>query len=65
MASHLIRSAIDVAKLHNLSVFVLFVDLVKAFDKVVRQLIYGWGPERPADAVAHLCALGVSLDAAQ
>ena len=40
VASHPIRSAIDVTKLHNLSVFVLFVDLVKAFDKVVRQLVW-------------------------
>ena len=54
MASHIVRSAIDAAKLLHLSLFVLFVDLVKAFDKIIRQLVYGWGPVRPPDAVAQL-----------
>ena len=44
----------------NLSFFILFVDLVKAFDKVIRQLVMGWGRNKPTDTVAYLCSFGVS-----
>ena len=65
MATHLIRSAIDTAKLLELSIFVLFVDLVKAFDKVIRQLVFGWGSSKPEDPVSFLCTLGVERVSAQ
>ena len=64
MASHIARTAIDVAILLRLSLFVFFVDVVKAFGKNFRQLVYGWGPNRPVHAVAELCQLGVAEDAA-
>ena len=64
VASHLIRTAIDVAKLQRLSVFVLFIDLVKAFDRVIRQLVLGWGDRPPGDPAAALEALGASPRAA-
>ena len=58
------KSAIDAAKLLRLSLFVLFVDLVKAFDKIIRLIVYGWGPTKPPDAVEQLCKLGVSVESA-
>ena len=42
-ASHIISTAIDIAALLSLSMFVLFVDLTKVFDKVIKQLPLGWG----------------------
>ena len=42
-ASHIIATAIDIAALLTLNIFVLFVDLTKAFDRVIRQLPLGWG----------------------
>ena len=47
-ASHIISSAIAAASLSQWSIFILFVDLVKAFDRVIRQIAYGWGPN-PSD----------------
>eukprot|EP00959_Pyramimonas_sp_CCMP1952_P312454 6540074-Pyramimonas_sp.AAC.1 len=38
VATLLIRAALGAAHLKNLSVVVLFVDLVKAFDRVIREL---------------------------
>ena len=46
MASHVIRSAAAAASMLNLSIFVLFVDLIKAFDKVIREIVHGWGVAR-------------------
>ena len=63
-AAHVVRTIIDWAKLRKLCLVVLFIDLVKAFDKVVRQLVMGWGPEPPPDPVAELRKLGVSARAA-
>ena len=60
VASHLVRSCASVAALLNLSIFILFVDLVKAFDKVIRQLVMGWGRNKPTETVAYLRSLGVS-----
>ncbi|CAK0858573.1 unnamed protein product [Prorocentrum cordatum] len=41
MAAHVIRSLIDRAHLMKYSIFVLFVDLSKAFDKICRELVLG------------------------
>eukprot|EP00973_Karenia_brevis_P020041 2750663-Karenia_brevis.AAC.1 len=58
MASHVIHSIIDYAALHGRSVLVLFADLCTAFDKVIRQLLYGWGTHPPRDKLAALIDLG-------
>ena len=63
-ASHIVRTAIDVAARWNFSIVVLFLDLVKAFDRVIRELVYGWGPTPPVDKVAFLKTRGVSERAA-
>ena len=47
-----------------MSILVLFVDLTKAFDKVVREPVFGWGPRPPADREGYLRELGVSEAAA-
>ena len=42
MAHHFIFSPIDFAACKKRSEFVLFLDLVKAFDKIVREIVVGW-----------------------
>eukprot|EP00959_Pyramimonas_sp_CCMP1952_P312009 6529740-Pyramimonas_sp.AAC.1 len=64
MASHVLHSLIDYACLAKLSIFVLYVDLTKAFDRVVRQLMYGWGDMPSSSHRSHLLSLGVSEPAA-
>ena len=44
----------------SLSVFVLFVDLFKAFDKVLRELVMGFPQHARCDRIAYLCTLGLS-----
>ena len=64
-ASHIVTSAIAVAHLLKLSLFVLFVDLTKAFDRVIRQLVHGWGLIKSSCRHAYLLQLGVSSMAAE
>eukprot|EP00973_Karenia_brevis_P092820 12414275-Karenia_brevis.AAC.1 len=42
MATHTLRLLQDYAKLHNKSLAILFVDLTKAFDRVLREVVFGW-----------------------
>eukprot|EP00973_Karenia_brevis_P051453 7144988-Karenia_brevis.AAC.1 len=63
-ATHLVLTATAIAKLRNWSVFVLFVDLTKAFDRVVRQLVMGWGDIPLDQRRQYLMSLGVNPDAA-
>ena len=48
---------------------VLFLDLVKAFDKAIRQIVYGWSPQHlhltPAQKAEFLVSSGVDLASAQ
>ena len=69
--NHTIRSLLQYAKLCSLSIFVLFLDLEKAFDKVIREIVMGW-PQSPDGAFAseeqqlrYLCSIGVDESAAQ
>ena len=53
--------------MRTLSIFVLFVDLTKAFDKVLRELVFGWPSEIGTDRharVAYLIEYGASEDVA-
>eukprot|EP00973_Karenia_brevis_P001563 211397-Karenia_brevis.AAC.1 len=56
-ATLILRSAIVYAQHNGLSLFVLFVDLVKAFDKVLREIVLGFTPEAARDPVAHFVRL--------
>ena len=60
MATHLLSSMINYAEQASMSIVILFVDLTKAFDRIIRQILHGWG-DLPADQRRHhLRGLGVS-----
>ena len=40
-ATHLLRSLLDLAAINGLSIAILFVDLVKAFDRILREIVLG------------------------
>ena len=63
-ASHSIRLILDLATLAALSVFILFVDLVKAFDRAVREIVFGF-PDGVTDPMEYLTSLGLDNDQAQ
>ena len=63
--THMVRTAIDVAAAMSLCIFILFVDLVKAFDRILRELLFGWPSNMTTTPVEHLMALGVSLEDAE
>ena len=62
-AGHVIRSLLDLAALASLSVFVLFVDLVKAFDRVIREIVFGF-PDGVTDPLEYLLSLGLDNEQA-
>ena len=63
LANHLIRAMIEWAALANLSIFVLFLDLEKAFDKIIREYVLGL-PQGCQEAPAtYLSRLGLTPDA--
>ena len=41
-ASHLLRTLLDCTKARSLTIAILFVDLVKAFDRLLREVVIGW-----------------------
>ncbi|CAK0891691.1 unnamed protein product [Prorocentrum cordatum] len=63
-ASMVVRLFISFATASKKSIFVLFLDLVKAFDKAIREIVFGFGPMPPEDPAAAFEALGVSRPAA-
>ena len=59
-ATHVVRIFLDVARLKNMSVMVLFVDLSKAFDYLIRELVLGWPAHiGPAERRRYLAKVGV------
>ena len=64
-AHHILRSFIDRANKLGHSFFILFLDLVKAFDRIIRELVFGWPPDVPEDRVQYLVELGVLPHAAE
>lgn len=62
IASHVVRSFLDTCAAKATSHFVLFIDLVKAFDRIIREIVLGW-PGDVDDPSAYLASLG--LDAEQ
>ena len=59
-AHHVILSVIAYAAELSLSLFSLFVDLVKAFDKVLRELVMGFPQHVRGDRLAYLVTRGLS-----
>lgn len=65
-AHHILQSYLDYCTLAKLCVFILFLDLVKAFDRVVRELVLGWPSHvLPSDRLQYLIGLGVPPAAAE
>ena len=60
LAHHLVLTALDYAAAMSYSIFVLFVDLVKAFDKVLRELVMGFSHHPAGDRVEYLCSVRLS-----
>ena len=63
VATHIVRSFIEMCLLNASSYFILFVDLVKAFDRVVRELVMGW-PSGVTDPREYLLSLGLTNEQA-
>ena len=42
IANHIVGSALDVARITNTCVSIVFIDLVKAFNYVLREAVVGW-----------------------
>ena len=58
-ATHILVTFMEVCKKRKKSFFVLFVDLVKAFDQVIRELVFGI-PSGVTDVKKHLRVRGVT-----
>ena len=58
-ATHVLLSFIAVCNACAMSYFVLFVDLVKAFDRIVRELVFGW-PAYASDPREYLRGIGLN-----
>ena len=62
---HIIQSMVSYAALAKLSVFVLFVDLVAAYDSVVREIALGLPHNLEEDGESYLRSIGLSSDVAK
>ena len=60
-ATHLLRTLLDYAASCGKSVAILFVDLVKAFDRVIREVVLGW-PQDGRRGSDYLCDLGFNRE---
>ena len=66
LAGHTLRTAVDLAKSMNWSYMLLFVDLTKAFDMLVRETVMGWSDDVPPESrLQRLLDLGLSAEKAQ
>ena len=63
LATHIVRSFFDYSLAAALSVFVLFVDLVKAFDRAIREIVFGF-PRGVTNSFEYLRGLGLSEEQA-
>ena len=59
-ATHILVTFMEVCRKRKKSFFVLFVDLVKAFDRVIRELVFGVRPG-VIDVSKRLRDLGLTL----
>eukprot|EP00972_Heterocapsa_arctica_P037742 5555703-Heterocapsa_arctica.AAC.1 len=48
-ATHTLLTAASLARSRGLCFFALFVDLVKAFDRIIREVLIGWPEGASAD----------------
>ena len=59
-ATHLLRTMLDYAESHKLSIAILFIDLVKAFDRLIREIVIGWSDLDGRTRSKYLVELGFS-----
>ena len=52
--NHLVRTFLDYCRIRKLSCMVLFIDLTKAFDLIIREILMGWQQGFCADPVDFL-----------
>ena len=52
--AHIVQSAIEYAHHFGLSIFVMFLDLEKAFDRVIRELVFGYPHNLALDEKSRL-----------
>ena len=64
-ATHIITSIAAVAKIMEWSIFILFIDLTKAFDRIIRELIVGWPVLLASEKAQYLTSLGVCPESAE
>ena len=65
MATHLLRTLQDKAHLTNSSIGFLFIDLSKAFDMILREIVLGWPQIPPEDHNKYIEALGFTKEHAE
>ena len=61
-AHHVILEMMNYARVHDMCSFVLFIDLVKAYDKVIRELVFGFPLHMLSSRIEYLCSIGVHVD---
>ena len=60
LAGHTLRQTMEIAKQRNWSVLLVFCDLSKAFDKLVRETVFGWSDDvEPEHRFQRLLDLGL------
>eukprot|EP00959_Pyramimonas_sp_CCMP1952_P061809 1291714-Pyramimonas_sp.AAC.1 len=59
-ATHTVLAAVDIGQSRALSIFVLFIDLTKAFDTIVREIAFGFSEKAARDPIQHLKSLGLT-----
>ena len=65
LAHHVLQSFQEAAQLAGLSSAILFVDLTKAFDLIVREIILGWPSDGMTDKISFLESVGLHKEAAE
>ena len=61
-AHHILQSFIATSVLSSSSVFILFVDLIKAFDRALRELVFGMPPSSSTSPTEHFISMGITHD---
>ena len=64
LASHCVRSFLDACRLLRLSVCVILIDLSKAYDLAIRELLMGWFDQSHMTNIEYLQSLGIPSEAA-
>ena len=64
-ATYVVRASLEYAALAEWSIFVLYLDLVKAYDRILRELVIGFPANLLEDKVGYLVSLGIAEESAR